>query len=47
MVNPEIRSDRETKRMEHSEDKKYRLRYKRMIKSKASRQKMKKGRFYK
>ncbi|MEW6407680.1 MAG: hypothetical protein AB1465_03245 [Patescibacteria group bacterium] len=47
MVNPEVRSDRETKKVEHCEDKKYRKRYFRKIKDKVSRRKIKEKGFYK
>lgn len=47
MVNPEIRSDQETKKVEHSEDKRYRKRYLKRVKDKVSQRKKKEKRFYK
>lgn len=46
MVNPEIRSDRETKKVEHSEDKKYRARFFKKIKDKIARRKTREKKFY-
>jgi hypothetical protein len=47
MVNPEVRSDRETKKVEYCEDKKYRKRYLKKIKDRIFRRKIKENRFYK